>query len=116
MSAKMPRLVPALAGLAAIAVSGCANDDPLYRPGTWHPTGVNERNLQVMVANPYDLEAGVGAPTERGNSASRAVTRLLTDRRRPLLNATLSRIGPGAATVEESPLGTGQGGGGNAGR
>lgn len=100
-----PRLRPALAACALLlAATVCACEPAIDRPGTWQPTGANEHNLRAMVADPRDLQAGAGVATERGSGASRAVTRLLIDRRRPLLNASLSRVAPGQDTPADTPL------------
>ena len=65
-----------------------------------------------MVADPRDLEAGAWTTTDRGNGAARAVTRLLIDRRRPLLNASISRLAPGGQEPTDPALPGGGGGGG----
>lgn len=87
--------IAVLTVLLGFAASACSNEAEIDRPGTWQPTGANEHNLRAMVADPRDLEAGAGAATDRGSGAARAVTRLLVDRRRPLLNASISRLAPG---------------------
>ena len=87
----MNKVLPAISLASALLTLGC--QDPVDRPGTWQPTGANDDNLRAMVANPYDLQVGHGAATDRGNSAARAVNRLLTDRRRPLPTSTLTQIG-----------------------
>lgn len=84
-------------GAAAIAAcllgSACAPlVPPVERPGTWQATGVNDYNLRAMVADRRDLDAGAPSRTSRGDIGSRAVTRLITDRRRPLLNVTTSGL------------------------
>ncbi len=91
------------AGLVALllAMPGCAQTDADI-PGTWRPSGVNDQNLRAMLANPADAYGGVGATTSRGDSGGRAVTRLLTDRRRQLLDVTSSRIGGSSASPAES--------------
>jgi hypothetical protein len=81
-----------LAIVLTMVASACSDQVGYERPGTWRPTGANDYNLRVMVANPRDLDAGASASTDRGNGASRAVTRLLIDRRRPLLNVSSSRV------------------------
>ena len=85
----------ALTVLLGLAASACSDQTEIDRPGTWRATGANEHNLRAMVADPRDLEAGAGVATERGGGAARAVTRLLIDRRRPLLNVSISRVAPG---------------------
>lgn len=92
--------VPAL----LLAVAACSPEYEIDRPGTWKPTGANDYNLQAMIANPLDLRSGISAPTDRGDGAARAVTRLLTDHRRPLLDATISRVAP-AQNSGDTPMG-----------
>lgn len=74
------------AAIAFLALSGCeqVNRDPFDQPLTWSPTGANDANLRAMLSNPNDMVVGRG---ERGSSAilsSAAVTRVLTDRVKPL--------------------------------
>ena len=78
--------------VTAISAAGCS-DPEIDRPGTWKPTGANDLNLRAMLVNPQDAYSGTGALTSRGDAGSRAVTRLLADRRRALLDASLSRVG-----------------------
>ncbi len=102
-SSNRRRLVGLLA-LTAVGIAGCGQPE-IDRPGTWKPTGINEQNLRAMLANPQDAYGGSGMLTARGNSASRAVTRLLTDRRRPLLDASVSHVGSSAiAPANSGPL------------
>ncbi len=89
-------------------LAGCGPQYEIDRPGTWRATGANERNLRAMAADPRDLGYGQASLTERGNVASRAVTRILIDRRRPLMNASLSRVSPSGDT-QDTPLASGGG-------
>lgn len=89
--------LPAVA-IAVSLLGACSPEYEIDRPGTWKPTGVNDQNLRAMIADPRDLSYGTASATDRGSGASRAVARLLTDRRRPLLNASVSRVAPGADT------------------
>lgn len=89
-----------LVALLLVAV-GCTETNGDY-PGTWRPAGVNDQNLRAMLANPADAYGGVGSTTSRGDSGGRAVTRLLTDRRRQLLDVTSSRLGGTSAAPAES--------------
>lgn len=77
--------------MVALLVTGCAYDmsDPYQRPGTWNPTGDNDANLRVMVANPHDLVEGTGQSTSAGAEAGPPVARVLAGKRYPLpkLNA-----------------------------
>jgi len=77
-------------------LAGCAGDD-FARPGTWQPTGANEANLRAMLVDPTHIERGVSAVGERGQPASAAILRLEQDRRRPLPDSRVSRVGAVAA-------------------
>ncbi len=90
------RLLAAVASVATLASAACSPQYEYDRPGTWRATGANEANLRAMVANKRDLVAGASTATDRGNAGARAVTRLLNDRRRPLLSVTTSRLGGGS--------------------
>jgi hypothetical protein len=89
---------------ASISLAGCTAYE-IDRPGTWQATGANEHNLRAMIVNPQDLTTGSGAITTRGDSASRAVTRLANDRRRQLLNASVSRVGSSDSQSDSSSPG-----------
>ena len=86
---------------ASIGLAGC-NQPEIDRPGTWKPTGVNDQNLRAMLANPQDTTFGTGAITARGDNGARAVTRLLTEHRRQLLNASVSRVGSSDSSADSS--------------
>jgi hypothetical protein len=92
----------------ALLLAGCGPRYGIDRPGTWRPTGANDQNLRAMIADPRDLVSGASTATDRANSASRAVTRLYTGRRRELLNATLSKIAP-PQEAQAAPLSGGAG-------
>ena len=112
MSAATPKSGLALAAAALLlALTGCT--ERWFDPGSWRPSGANERNLQAMVANPNDLQGGVGASTDRGNGAARAVTRLYTDRRRPLMDTSIGHFSQ--QTAQDSGGGAGSQGGGASG-
>ena len=85
----------------AISAAGC-NDADYNRPGTWKPTGINDQNLRAMVVNPQDMYSGTAATTSRGDNGSRAVARLLADRRRALLDASLSHVAPSSGAAADS--------------
>ena len=87
--------------VTAFSAAGCS-DPEIDRPGTWKPTGINDQNLRAMLANPQDSYNGTGALTSRGDSGSRAVARLLADRRRALLDASLSHIAPSSGAAADS--------------
>lgn len=103
---------PAALLLLGLSAGACTPEYEWDRPGTWRPMGANEHNLQVMAADPRDLTFGASATTERGSGASRAVTRLLIDRRRQLLNSSTSRLSPSDSAPADQGLPTGGGGGG----
>lgn len=86
-----------------LGLAGCI-DDPFERPGTWQPSGVNERNLRAMIADPEDLERGSAALRERGAAGSNAATRLLTEQRRPLPATSSSQVGNQSAGPQDRPL------------
>ena len=77
--------------IGALLVTGCdyGLTDPYQRPGTYNPTGVNDANLRVMVANPHDLVEGAGTGASAGAQAAPPVARVLAGKRYPLpaLNA-----------------------------
>lgn len=107
-------LAPAAAVAIVLMAAGCGPQYEIDRPGTWRPTGANEYNLRAMVADRRDLTAGASTTTDRGGGAARAVTRLYTDRRRPLLDVSLSKIAPSSSASQDSSGGAGLGGGGAA--
>jgi len=86
-----------------LCIGGCAYD-PYERPGSWQPTGANERNLRAMVANPVHLNRGAEPTYERGDAGANAVTRLLTERRRPLPSQRSSTVGAAQAPQADQPL------------
>ncbi len=107
----------AAAILVCMAAAACSPEREIDRPGTWKPTGANDDNLRAMIADRRDLDAGVPSRTSRGDTASRAVTRLLQDRRRPLLNVTTSSLAQssgGGDAGAGGPVGGGPGGAGGA--
>lgn len=82
--------------LVLLAATGCSLPDPFDRPGTWRPTGANEANLRVMVANPADLRRGEDSAPADGNTAAAAVDRLRQGRVKPLPESAISRVGGGS--------------------
>ena len=66
--------------------------DPYQRPGTYNPTGVNDANLRVMVANPHDLVEGTGTGASTGAEAAPPVARVLAGKRYPLPNLNAAEI------------------------
>ncbi len=67
-----------------LALSACTAIEPYTREGSWRPSGANDRNLTAMVADPRDIQRGVGANTALGETSAAAVDRLITDRVRAL--------------------------------
>ena len=69
-----------------LLVAACTPDYPMDRAGTWSPPqfGANDANLRAMIANPRDLAGGRGEKTSLATEAAEPVTRLFTDRRKPL--------------------------------
>lgn len=93
----MRLLTSCAVGAILFGLTGCgiAARDSWDDPGSWRGTGVNDMNLQAMVANPNDLIAGRG---ERGASAvlaTTAVNRYLTDKVKALPKAGGFGIGGG---------------------
>jgi hypothetical protein len=90
--------------LAACVLSlwaaGCSPEDPIDRLGTWRPTGANDWDLRAMIANPGDLVRGEAAASDRGDAGAKAVTRLLLERRRPLIRESSSSL---ASLQQQSP-------------
>lgn len=95
---------------ASFGLGGCSEYE-IDRPGTWQATGANEHNLRAMLVDPRDYSAGTGAITARGDSASRAVTRLGNDRRRQLIDATVSRVAPSSGSGDSGSGGPAPGAG-----
>lgn len=93
----MPAACAAMFGLAGC---GIAARDSWEDPGSWRAAGVNEMNLQAMIANPNDLTAGRG---DRGSSAvlaTTAVNRYLVDKVKALPKS--GSFGVGNASSGES--------------
>ncbi len=82
--------------LVPLALAACAETDPYSRPGMWRPTGANEANLRVMLANPSDYVSPQTARGADGNRSAMAVERYRRDRTKPLPDSNASRIAPQA--------------------
>ncbi len=107
MSARRPPFVL----LVALAAGGCTmTGNPVYREGTWHPTGANQANLAAEVANPHDLVAGESAAGTPGPLAVLPVENLRADKVKPLPADSIDTLG-GTTT----PSGTPTSGGASAG-
>jgi hypothetical protein len=100
---RRPALLLALLPL----LGGCNFDpfsqDPIDKPGTWAPEGVNDANLRAMVANPQDLVAGAGTANSTGAEAAPPVGLLLSGKRTPLMSE--SSLNFGAAPAAPAPQG-----------
>jgi hypothetical protein len=97
-SARRLRQFACLALLTGTTGCACWND-PFACPGTWRPEQVNEANISAMVADPRQLEQGVGTDASLGALSAAAVHRLLTDHVKPLPNMD---VGPIAGTGDQS--------------
>jgi hypothetical protein len=81
--------------LAALLLGGCAVE-PWDREGTWHATGVNDRNLRAMIVDPGHLSRGAApAVASRGEAAGRSTGRLGF----PAVPATGVTDGPGVPNL-----------------
>ena len=89
-----------------VVLAGCAAEDPLTRPGLWHPVGANDANLAAMVADPNDLVTGVVDPRMDGQVAAAAVARYRAGKVKDLPDTNISRVGPAAATGTAAASGT----------
>lgn len=94
----MRLLTSCAAGALLFGLAGCgiAARDSWNDPGSWRSAGVNDMNLQVMIANPNDLIAGRG---DRGGSAvlaTTAVNRYLTDKVKALPKTSGLGLGGGS--------------------
>ena len=78
-------------------LAGCAEIDPLTRPGTWHPLGANDLNLRAMLANPQDLQRGVPLADADGMVVAAAAHRYRTGKVRTLPESGLAKIVPVAS-------------------
>lgn len=94
--------LPLILLVSPLALGGCAQD-PYQRPDTWAlppvngATGLsaNDANLHVMVQNPRDLVAGTGDDNSAGGESAPPVQRLLSGRRKPLLDTDASSVDSG---------------------
>ncbi|HTU55241.1 MAG TPA: hypothetical protein VMF62_14850 [Acetobacteraceae bacterium] len=90
----MPATLKPLVLLVALAAGGCTmTNNPVYREGTWHPTGANEANLAAEVANPHDLVAGESAAGTPGPLAVLPVESLRADKVKPLPSDSIDTLG-----------------------
>ncbi len=78
---------------------GCASlENPSFGEGSWRPSGANEHNLRVMLAEPREIVRGTGEAGADGQAAVDAVERLRTNRVRPLPVWNASPIGTSPGT------------------
>ena len=89
-----------------LVLAGCAAEDPLNRPGLWHPVGANDANLAVMVADPNDLVTGVVDQRMDGQVAAAAVARYRAGKVKDLPDSNIAQFGPAAATGTPAASGT----------
>lgn len=89
-----------------LALSGCAAEDPLTRPGLWQPVGANDANLAAMVADPDDLVTGVSDRRMDGQVAAAAVARYRAGKVKDLPDSNIAQFGPAAATAAAAAPGT----------
>ncbi|MFH5925636.1 hypothetical protein [Roseomonas xinghualingensis] len=80
---------------SALLLASCG-PEAVDRPGTWQATGLNDRNLRAMLADPAHAGRGTGAVGSRGDTAAAAAQRLREDKLRPLLDARGSQGGANA--------------------
>ena len=85
---------PALTLFLALSTGACAFEDPLTRPGLWHPVGANDLNLRAMVADPDDLVTGVPDRTADGQVAAAAVARYRAGKVKELPDSFISKVAP----------------------
>ena len=79
-----------------LLLSACAAEDPLTRPGLWHPVGANDANLAAMVADPDDLVTGVADRRVDGQVAAAAVARYRAGKVKELPDSSIAKVGPAA--------------------
>ena len=95
-----------------LVVGGCRDTDPVLRSDLWHPIGVNETNIAVMVASPADLVRGVGEGSSDGVRAAAAVRRLETNHVKSLPDSGISDLKTQASGGGQGNDGAGVAGGG----
>ena len=84
----------AVSACLAVCLAGCSAEDPLTRPGLWHPTGANDANLAAMIADADDLVTGVPNRTADGQVAAAAVARYRAGKVKGLPDSFISKIAP----------------------
>jgi hypothetical protein len=63
--------------LATLMLGGCTVPDSWDREGAWRATGVNDRNLQAMIADPSHLSRGAQpSVATRGEAAAQSAGRM----------------------------------------
>jgi hypothetical protein len=97
--------------LLSLIGGGCTmTSNPMYRAGTWHPTGANEANLAAEIANPHDLVAGEGDSGTPGPLAVLPVENLRADTVKKLPDNSIDTLG-GTTTPSSGSPGTSSGSG-----
>ena len=84
MEAKLAMRLLIVAGL--LPLSACV--EPFDQPGRWHPTLVNQANLDAETVDKADTVAGHGVPGSDAVLDEQAVQRLYEDRAKPLRSET----------------------------
>lgn len=80
--------------LSLALLGGCTEIlDQQNRDGAWRPSGANDHNLLLMVAQPNEIRSGTGGSGTDGQTAAAAVERLRTDRVRPLPASSFTNLG-----------------------
>ncbi len=79
---------------AAVALSGCAFDDPLTRQGLWVPNGANQANLRAMAADPRDLVTGQSDSRADGAVVTAAINRYRTGQVKDLPDSAIAKVAP----------------------
>ena len=97
-------MMRALLPLALLALTACQPGGDFARAGTWQATGVNDRNLRAMLAEPAHATRGAAATEERGTAGSVPVGRLLRDERRalPPVGRSIGGAAPAAGGADGS--------------
>jgi len=80
--------------LSLALLGGCTEIlDQQNRDGAWRPSGANDHNLLLMVAQPNEIRSGTSTSGADGQTAAAAVDRLRTDRVRPLPASSFTNLG-----------------------
>lgn len=101
-------LAPAFSvlGLVSVAACGPMTADQFERPNTWQASGVNDANLRAMLVNPNDMVVGQAAQGSSAILQNAAVTRVLTDKVKPLPKVTTGSSAAGGGDTAGGSGGT----------